>query len=232
MAILNKKKIIMIIKALFAFFIFYFSSIFKYIPIFVFKLDSNIIKSNLSVSLLLMLFSAICVSFILIILYRKDLVKEFKTFKNNILKCLDTGFTCWVLGLIIMVAANFILAYLLKSGGAKNENAVQSLISAAPLYMALDVCLIAPFNEEMVFRKALKDASFNKYIYIFLSFLIFGGAHVLSSANSLVDYLYIIPYGALGGMFAYAYTKTDTIFTTICFHTIHNTILFLMSILI
>ena len=232
MKILGKKKVMEIIRAFFAFFIFYFSTFFKYIPIYLFKLDVNVINSNVKSAILLALFSAICVSFILIVLYWKDLVKEFKTFKNNILKCLDTGFACWVLGLVIMVAANFILAYILKSGGAKNENAVQSLISVAPLYMALDVCLLAPFNEEMVFRKALRDVSFNKYIFIFLSFLIFGGAHVIGSANSLVDYLYIIPYGALGGMFAYAYTKTDSIFTTITFHMIHNTVLFLMSILL
>ena len=232
MKMLSKKKIFSVCRGLFAFFIFYFSTLFKYIPIYIFKLNTKVINSNIKLSILLALFSALCVSFILIIIYWKDLKEEFKKFKNNLLQCLDTGFACWVLGLVIMVAANFILAYILKSGGAKNENAVQSLISAAPLYMALDVCLLAPFNEEMVFRKALRDVSFNKYIFIFLSFLIFGGAHVIGSASSLVDYLYIIPYGALGGMFAYAYTKTDSIFTTITFHMIHNTVLFLMSILL
>ena len=232
MKTLSKKRIFSVCRGLLAFFIFYFSTLFKYIPIYIFKLDTNIVNSDIKLSILLALFSALCVSFILIVMYWKDLKEEFKKFKDNLLQCLDTGFACWVIGLVIMVSVNFILAYFLKSGGAKNENAVQSMISVAPLYMALDVCLLAPFNEEMVFRKALRDVSFNKYIFFFFSFLIFGGAHVIGSASSLVDYLYIIPYGALGGMFAYAYTKTDSIFTTITFHMIHNTVLFLMSILL
>lgn len=219
-----------IIKGLLVIFIFYFSSLFKYIPIVLLKLDTNVISNDNSILILLSVFSALCVSFCIFIIYRKELISEFKIFKNNFLSCIDTGLACWVLGLVIMVASNLVLSYFFKSGGAKNEEAVQSLISAAPLYMALDVCLIAPFNEEMVFRKALRDISINKYLFIFLSFLIFGGAHVIGSASSIVDYLYIIPYGALGGMFAYAYTKTDSIYTTITFHMIHNTALFLISV--
>lgn len=228
----NLKNIVKVLKALLVIFIFYFSSLFKYIPITLFKISKETINNNYSLAILISVFSAFCVSLCIIVIYRKDLVKEFKTFKDNLLKCLDTGFACWIIGLVIMVVFNFILVYLFKLGGAKNENAVQSLISVAPLYMALDVCLIAPFNEEMVFRKALRDISFNKYLFIFLSFLIFGGAHVVGSATSLIDYLYIVPYGVLGGMFAYAYTKTDSIFTTISFHMLHNTILFFMSVFI
>ena len=48
-------------------------------------------------------------------------------------------------------------------------------------------------------------------------------------AKTFTDLLYIIPYGALGATFAYAYYKTDTVFTTVTFHIIHNTILFLIS---
>lgn len=228
----NLKGISKVLKALSVIFIFYFSSLFKYIPILLFNIDKNEVNNNYSLAILISVFAAVCVSLFIIIIYRKELIAEFKTFKNNFLDCIDKGLACWVIGLVIMVGANFILSYCFKTGGAKNEEAVQSLISAAPLYMALDVCLIAPFNEEMVFRKALRDISFNKYLFIFLSFIIFGGAHVIGSASTLTDYLYIIPYGVLGGMFAYAYTKTDTIFTSMTFHMIHNTALFLISVLL
>ena len=50
--------------------------------------------------------------------------------------------------------------------------------------------------------------------------------------TSLVDYLYIIPYGALGGAFALAYYETKTVFTSMSFHMIHNIILVLMSIFV
>lgn len=229
---IDSKNIIKVFKALLVIFIFYFSSLFKYIPIKLFKINQETISNNYSSAILISVFSAFCVSLCIIVIYRRELVKEFKIFKNHLLKCIDTGLACWVIGLVIMVISNLVFSYFFKAGGAKNEAAVQDLISAAPIYMALNVCLIAPFNEEMVFRKALRDISINKYIFIFLSFLIFGGAHVISSATTLTDFLYIIPYGILGGMFAYAYTKTDTIFTTITFHMIHNTALFLISILL
>lgn len=232
LVIFMKNYIKRILKGIAVILIFYFSTLFQYIPIILFKMDINKMKGNYSLAVLLSVFSALCVSILIIIIYRKELVNEFKKFKNNFSSCIDTGVACWILGLIIMVVSNVVISYFFKAGGAKNEEAVQTLISAAPIYMALDVCLLAPFNEEMVFRKALRDITFNKYLFIFLSFLIFGGAHVIGSATSIVDYLYIIPYGVLGGMFAYAYTKTDTIFTTITFHMIHNTALFLISILL
>ena len=123
MKTLSKKRIFSVCRGLLAFFIFYFSTLFKYIPIYIFKLDTNIVNSDIKLSILLALFSALCVSFILIVMYWKDLKEEFKKFKDNLLQCLDTGFACWVIGLVIMVSVNFILAYFLKSGGAKNENA-------------------------------------------------------------------------------------------------------------
>ena len=217
-------------KSAITYFIFFNSIIFQYIIIILFKIDRSKIKGNYSFAILLSVIAALCVAFILFIIYRKDLVKEFKIFKKNIVECIDTGLGCWVVGLVIMAFSNIIIAYFFKTGGANNENAVQSLIKVSPILMAIDACIIAPFNEEIVFRKAIRDISFNKYIFIFLSFLAFGGAHVLGSANSIGEYLYIIPYGALGAMFAVAYSKTDTFFTSLLFHIIHNTSLIIISI--
>ena len=97
--------------------------------------------------------------------------------------------------------------------------------------MILTAGVLAPFNEEIVFRKTLYDIFDNKWLFAFFSFLLFGGAHVMGG-TSLVDYLYIIPYGALGGAFALAYYETKTVFTSMSFHMIHNIILVLMSIFV
>ena len=117
-----------------------------------------------------------------------------------------------------MIIINFILITVFKSNGANNENAVQELIKISPWIMGIDICLIAPFNEELVFRKAIKDIIKNKYLFVFLSFLIFGGAHVVSSAKTLVDCLYIFPYGVLGAVFAIAYYKTDTVYSLMLYY--------------
>ncbi len=169
---------------------------------------------------------------ILFIIYRKDFKDEFKTFKKDVAKNIDCGFKCWFVGLIIMMFSNLFLNLLLKAGGANNEEAVQSLLTSLPTLMAINVCLFAPFNEEIAFRKTIKDVFKNKWIFVILSFLLFGGAHVISSAETLIDYLYIVPYGALGGAFAYAYYETDTIFTSMSMHMIHNTILVMLSLFI
>lgn len=183
-------------------------------------------------SVVLSTFSSIIIFFIFFIIYRKDLKNDIKNFWKNKEEYMDTGIRYWIIGLIIMFATNYILNIVLKAGGANNEKTVQTMIKAFPLLMFIDAGILAPFNEEIVFRKTLKDIFKNKWLFIILSFLLFGGAHVIGSSKTLIDYLFIIPYGALGASFAYAYYKTDNIFTSISLHMIHNTILILLSILI
>ena len=62
-----------------------------------------------------------------------------------------------------------------------------------------------------------------------MSGLFFGLIHNLTGLDSK-QILYIIPYGAFGCVFAYMYTKTRTIFTSMTFHFIHNTVLVLISL--
>ena len=224
---INTKKII---KSISAFLVFY---LLPYIIIFILKLVgvtfNNITNStNVIINTILSLITAI----ILFIIYKKDFKEDLIKFKSDFIKNIDTGFKCWFVGLIIMMISNIILTFLLKAGGANNEQAVQNLLSSLPAIMAIDICLLAPFNEEIAFRKTIKDVFKNKWIFVILSFLLFGGAHVISSAKTLTDYLYIIPYGALGGSFAYAFYETDTIFTSMTMHFIHNTILVILSLFI
>ena len=217
-----------IIRGLLVFVLFFNSVYIQLIPVIIFKLDLNNLSNSMSV--ILSTFSSLILVFILFFIYRKDLIKEFKLFKDNLMKNIDIGFKAWITGVIIMVIANLIIITLFKSGMANNEQAVQQMISSLPWLMLINAGLLAPFNEEIVFRKTLKDVFKNKWVYVFLSFLLFGGAHVFGTANNLVDYLYIIPYGALGGAFAYAYYKTDSIFTPMFLHVFHNTVLCLVSI--
>ena len=45
------------------------------------------------------------------------------------------------------------------------------------------------------------------------------------------DFLYIIPYGALGAAFAYINVKTDNVYSSILVHFVHNSILTIFSII-
>ncbi len=225
-------KVLMIIRGFIILFLFFNSVYFQYIPLLVFKTDVDSISGNMNIAVLLSTFSSLVMLLIILIVYRKDLISEWKIFTSNISKNIITGLVCWIVGFAIMIFVNFILIIFFKANGANNEIIVRSMIKASPILMGLDVCVFAPFIEEIVFRKTLKDVFSKVYIFVPLSFLLFGYAHVSSMATSLVDWLYIIPYGALGGVFAYAYSKTDTVFTSMTFHMVHNWMLFLLILLI
>lgn len=219
-----------ILRSLFIFIFFELSKYLQWIPVKIFNMDLS--KIAISTMALLTLFSSSIVLIIIFLIYKKDIIKDFKKFKSNFLKCVDTATKYWFLGLGIMISSNIILNLFLKAGGANNEQAVQSLISGAPWLMLILTGVIAPFNEEFVFRKALKDPIKSKWLFVITSALLFGGAHVISSATTFLDYMYIIPYGALGGAFALAYYDTDTIFSSIFMHMVHNTILTIISVLL
>ena len=225
---LDKKKV-EIIKGIIVFLIFLYSSYLQYIPVYLFHLDVHHLSDTMKV--LLSSFSSIILVFIYFFLYRKDLKKDFKKFWKNKVEYMDVGTKCWFAGLGIMMVTNLVITLVLKGGGAANEKLVQSMIKALPWLMVINAGVLAPFNEEIVFRKTLYDV-FGKYkwVFVILAFLLFGYAHVMSVAKVWTDYLYIIPYGALGGSFAMAYYKTENFFTSTILHMLHNTILIVLSI--
>ena len=219
-----------LLKSFLVIYLFFNRVIFNLIPVALFNIDLN--NASNKMICYLNLYMGLAFGLVVFLIYYKDLISELKKFVHNIKNNFDTGLKYWFLGLIIMYISNLILLVVFKSGGANNENAVQEMIKLCPIAMGFYTCLIAPFVEEIVFRKTLKDFFKNKWIFVIVSFLFFGGAHVLSMASNIIDLLYIIPYGALGATFALAYHKTDTIYTTVTFHVIHNSLLFFLSILI
>ena len=80
--------------------------------------------------------------------------------------------------------------------------------------------LIGPLIEEITFRASFKNA-FNKW-YTFATFtaILFGLAHI--AKFELLEFLYVIPYGALGFFFAKAMYETDNIFSSYLIHFLHN----------
>lgn len=215
-----------LLKGILIFILFCFSSLFQLIPITLFN-----IKRTTSNSIILSTFSNICLLIILIIIYRRELIKEFKLFKKNLLENLDTGIKYWLIGLLVMMISNIIITYILGLNQAQNEQAVQKMINKMPIMMLITAGFIAPITEEITFRKTFKNTFLNKYLFIILSGLVFGSMHVITSYSNPLELLYIIPYGSLGMAFAAMYYKTDTIYTSISIHMLHNTILTLVSIL-
>ncbi len=160
--------------------------------------------------------------------YRKYLKQKIIDFKNNFVKYFKISVKNWFLGFIIMIISNIIINSFIPGLG-KNEEGVQQLITEIPIIAFIMTTVFAPFVEEMIFRKYLQDAIKNKTAFMILSGLIFGLVHVMGF-DSWLEYILIIPYGALGFMFAKTLNETDNIYSTIMMHMLHNGVLTLLSI--
>ena len=144
---------------------------------------------------------------------------------------MDTSFSYYVIGLIGMMVTNILLNTLFKGNGAENEKIVQSLIDTSPYIMLIDAGIIAPIVEELTFRKSFMDVFKTKWLFILTSGIFFGLLHISNNTDTLVDFLYFIPYASLGISFAYMDYKEKSVIPSVIMHMMHNTILILLSIL-
>lgn len=204
-------------------------ALFPYIPIYLFKIDYS--KFNYSTKIIYNFSCDIGFMIIIFFIYKNSLIKNFKDYFQNFKTNFEESLKYYFTGLFFMVVSNILIVLLVKEANANNENAVRELITKAPLYMLFSVSIYAPFIEEIIFRKSIKDAilvfkdnKITKYLYILASGLIFGLMHIIGSSETIYDYIYIIPYSALGIAFAALYHKTDNIFYTIMIHSMHNTL--------
>ncbi len=230
MKILEKIKLKEILIFLCVISLFYLSSYLQLIPLKFLNWDIKNIST--SQAIILMTFSNLCLTIIYIIFYYNSLKKDLKTFLNNLMLNLITALIYWIVGIILMFACNLIISLINGGNIAGNEQSVRNMISVIPSLMLVNAGILAPFNEEIIFRKSLGDIFNNKWLFVFFSFLLFGGAHVIGNIKSIIDILYIVPYGLLGASFALAYKKTDTIFTSFTMHMVHNTLAVVLLILV
>lgn len=213
-----KEKTINVVKCIFLFILFFTISA---IPMLIFRIDINKFNDldkviySLSCSLLFLSIIMLC--------YKKTLVKDFKPYFKNFGKNFENSFKYYLVGVGVMIFSNLIITLLFQGDLSTNETTVRSYINASPLLMAIDISFYAPLAEELLFRKSVRDVVKNKWLYIFISGFIFGGMHVIGT-EGLIGLLYLIPYCSLGFTFAYIYAKTDNIYSSIMLHFMHNTL--------
>ena len=217
-----------IFKNFLLFFILAFSFLTFEIVFYLIGFDFN--NMTLKTSVVLSVIKEVFFLILLIIIYRKYLVEKWHDFKNKFHDYFDVSFKWWLLGLIIMYISNIILISINNNIG-ENEEAVQSIITAYPVIAIFMTTFFAPIIEELIFRKSMQDCFNSKNLFAIISGLVFGYIHVMG-ASSLIEYLFIIPYGALGYSFAQILNKTDNIYATIMIHALHNGILTLIQVIL
>ncbi len=210
-----------------AIFLYFFLSLFSGLIISLFGINVENL-SETSKYVISLLYEAI-ILIIIILVHFKTLKLDFKTYKSNIKYYLKTYIKYWLFALIAMYIANTIL-FIIGGSIAKNEQGVRELIKGNPFIMIILACIVGPILEELIFRISLyKIIGKYKWLFIILSGLIFGSMHVLGEAKTIIDYLYIIPYGIPGSFFAYTLYKSNNSCVPISLHIIHNTFALLVQ---
>lgn len=156
---------------------------------------------------------------LLVIPMANELKRDFVVFKNNFKLYLGNMFPRFGIIMIVYFICNLSLMLFIE-----NIPSNQAILNSLPIYItAILAIIIAPLTEELMFRGFLKKFIKNNVLFVILSSLIFGGLHV-TSADSLHQLLFIIPYSILGFAFSLNYVKTKNIVSNIFLHGAWNSI--------
>lgn len=200
---------------------------FALIPMMIFKIDFSKLPD-----IYYILYQFICdVAYmgIVFMIYKNTIIKNLKDYFKKFSINFEESFKYYFIGLLIMIGSNLIITLFFPQATPGNEETLREYIDNYPLYMIFATIVNAPFIEELIFRKSMKDIflvrynnKVTKYLYILCSGLLFGSLHVIGQVSSAYDLLFLIPYCSLGIVFAMLYYKTDNIFSTISVHFLNN----------
>ncbi len=167
---------------------------------------------------------------IIFIIYHKSIKEEWIRYKNNFKNYFKIALKNWLKGFLLMILFNLTIINIVGSI-AVNETQNREILNQLPIFSVIAMVFLGPILEEFAFRKGFKKAFKNKTVFLIVTSLLFGLAHVIGNLDyssmslfigSLKELLYILPYGTLGYFFGKAYYETDCIFTSITSHMFHN----------
>lgn len=164
---------------------------------------------------------------LLVIPMLNEIKRDFIAFKSNFKLYLSKMLPRF--GIIIIFYVLCTLPVVLLVG---EDSSNQEVIKNLPIYISAFLAIIvAPLTEELMFRGFIKKFIKNDILFVIISSLIFGGLHI-TSADSLQQVLYIIPYSILGFAFSLNYVKTKNIVSNIFLHSAWNSIATIAMILV
>jgi len=158
--------------------------------------------------------------------YYKDLNNEAKIYKNKFKNNIGISIKYYIIGFMGMIFFNLLISMFLKNISS-NEEQVREMLFNNVFITMISISIIAPISEELIFRKSLQPIIKNKWVYVIVSGVLFGFAHIMTNIVSgtfvISDLIYILPYGSLGASFALMDNETKTVFSSIVIHAFHNT---------
>lgn len=156
-----------------------------------------------------------------------ELKRDFTAFKSNFKLYLGN-----MLPRFGIIAITYLVCNLFVMSFVASIPTNQAIINTWPIYItAFLAIIVAPFTEELMFRGFIKKFIKNEVLFVIISSLVFGGLHV-TTADSLQQVLFIIPYSILGFAFSFNYAKTKNIASNIFLHSAWNSLAVIGMILL
>lgn len=188
-------------------------------------------KLSTPLKLIVSIIYEILILLTVIFIYLKTIVNDFIDYKQNIKYYINNYLKYWFLNLGLMMITNIIIINITNINNSTNQEYITKLLGKYPIYTIVATILIAPLTEELIFRLNIRKIFKNNIVFIITSGLVFGALH-MTVATSIKELLFIIPYSIPGFIFAYTLTKSKNIFVPISLHTLHNTVMILLQVLI
>lgn len=168
-------------------------------------------------------------SIYLFIIFRKKLKSALKDFKKNHSGYLLRGFEIYFLSYLVMIFVQMIL-YKLIGSLPTNEELNREAIRNNIFHSVLQMCIFAPFQEELLFRQNFRNLFKNKIVFSIVTGVIFGSMHLIA-AKSLIELPYILTYSIMGIALGYMYYDSDNIYTSMCLHSFNNTFALIITVI-
>lgn len=203
-------------------FLFYFASLLLKGILTEFLYEANI-SENLT-NLYSLTFSVL-VTLIIVYLFKEKLKTDFNDLKENHKNYFSKYLKYWYIALALMALSNLIILQFIPDSLPANEENLRELFLLNPIIIFISAVLVAPILEELVFRGSFRYMFKNNILFVFMSGFVFSAFHVFTSSETLIEFLYIIPYAIPGFAFAIVLTKCKNIFVPIGLHFIHNGVL-------
>jgi hypothetical protein len=162
----------------------------------------------------------------LFIIERKTLIKMFKTLKSD----LKGNYKNVIKVSTSLLVLEFILNYVLIKVTGHQPNNNQIIIDALKdngyfIFLIYSI-ILCPILETIIYFYPYQKVKHAKLGFV-ISSLVFALTHI-TSANNLLDLLFVIPYISMSFAFNYGFFKTKNIYVSIIIHSINNILAFVL----
>lgn len=171
----------------------------------------------------LLIIEELSIFLIMVLLFKKQLIHDFKIFKSYFREYNSLVFKTWFKSLITMMIISLSIQLITNIETATNQESLNKAFTKLPILIMFLTMIYAPIVEELMFRGVFRKFINNKYLFIIISGVVFGALHVVDDFKSVGELLFILVYSSLGMYLASLYYKTNNICTNIYFHFIQNT---------